>query len=155
MSKNLVTLNQALALRKLGYKENSTAYAFRFSDNDEYILQRNIFRVKNDEARSYVLAMPTVDEAIDWLRRKFCIIVYDAVEPYVNPTTHRTILYSYKVKYCSLNWGWNQRKILGRTKSSPNSYATKRQALWIALRYIKKRKDAEDRRKSKTRRERV
>mgnify|MGYP006916054875 CR=1 FL=1 len=120
MSK-VVTVKQALALKYLGFNEPCIGYH-----------------------------LPTVDEAIDWLRRKFHVIVYDATEPFVDPIK-KHILYAYRVKYCNVRWGWNQREQIGCSKRSKDSYAAKRTAIWIAIRYIiKTKKNAERRRNNKT-----
>lgn len=50
--------------------------------------------------------------------------------------------------------GWNAREYIGSTKWSKDSYAMKRQALTIAINYIKK-KNARRRRKNNSRRPRV
>lgn len=94
----------------------------------------------------------TVDEAIDWIRRKFNVMIFDATEPYVDPI-EKKIKYAYRVKFCNKTWGWNQRERIGQTKWSNDSYAAKRTAIWIAIRYInRKKKDAERRRQSANRR---
>lgn len=79
-----------------------------------------------------------VDRVIDWLRIKFNIIIFNAAAPFVDPVK-KTIMYSYTVKFCNTNWGWNCREIIGQTKWSKNIYAMKRQAIWIAIRYLKKK----------------
>jgi hypothetical protein len=83
---------------------------------------------------------PTVDQAIDWLRRKFNVIIYNAIEPFVDPTVKKPrILYRYSVKWCNLRDGWNGRKYIGESKLIENPYVAKRQAIMIAIRYIKKK----------------
>jgi len=153
---NLVTTKQALLLKDLGFNVPTAQYAFRFSDDGEYYIQNHpLFNNHNNRLIKNVISIPTVDEAIDWIRKKFHVIVYDSTEPYVCPTSMK-ILYAYRVKFCNVRHGWNSREYIGSTKWSADSYAMKRQALWIALRYIvKKKKDAENRRKAKPRRTRL
>lgn len=80
---------------------------------------------------------PSVDEAIDWLRRKYSIVIYEVAEPFVSPATNK-IEFSYGVKLCNTQWGWNARKILGQTKWGSNPYSLKRKAITIALDWLKK-----------------
>lgn len=80
-----------------------------------------------------------VDDAIDWLRRKYNIHVYTAMEPFIDPTTeNKPVLYRFAVKYCNQRDGWNGRIYIGETKLSPNVYTLKKQAITLALRWIKK-----------------
>ena len=87
--------------------------------------------------------VPTIDEAIDWLRRKYNIIIYNKVEPFVDPIddTHKTILFKYGVKLCDTHHlGWNGRTDLGTTRLAKNVYSLKREAIDIAIKYIKSQK---------------
>jgi hypothetical protein len=79
----------------------------------------------------------------DWLRRKHNIVIYNKVEPFVDPTddTHKKILFKYGVKRCDINHlGWNGRIDLGATRLSTNVYSLKREAINIAIKYIKSQK---------------
>lgn len=154
MNSNLVTIKQALLLKDLGFNEPTVRYAFRFSDYCEYRIQQHAFLYNYNSKYPRMLSIPTVDEAIDWLRRQFHVIIYDSTEPYVCPTSMK-ILYAYRVKFCNVHHGWNSREYLGCSKWSTNSYGMKRQALWIALRYIVKKKKDESRRKNTGRKRRV
>ena len=110
---SLITKTQALALKELGFNE-ITLYA-----------------------RGY-LSVPTVDEVIDWLRRKYNIVVYNKIEPFVDPIddTHKTILFKYGVKRCDINHlGWNGRIDLGTTRLAKNVYSLKRETIKIAMTY--------------------
>ena len=78
-----------------------------------------------------------VDDVIDWLRRVHKIVIYDKIEPFVDPKT-RTILYRMAVKKCNLRDGWNGRIYIGESKLTKNIYAAKREAIWLAIRWIKK-----------------
>lgn len=115
MTKNsLVTKKQAIALKELKFNE-LTLYL-----------------------RGDVL-VPTVDEAIDWLRRKHNIIIYNKIEPFVDPAdqTHKTILFRFGVKRCDINHlGWNGRLYIGETRFNKNIYSLKREAISIAIKYI-------------------
>ena len=82
------------------------------------------------------LAVPDVDQAIDWLRKKYHIIIYHSHAPFVNPQLNNAICYTFSIKQCDRQWGWNQRKSFGRTKMSKNIYSAKRMAITIALRGV-------------------
>jgi hypothetical protein len=145
---NLVTLNQAVALRDLGFKESTIRYAHRF--NDKYWLQGEGITIKSNSPNyPWTLAVPTVDQAIDWIRRKYHVVVYDRVEPFVDPVDGR-IKYVYAVKYCNVKRGWNFREYILDRVESANAHAAKRIAISAAIRHIKKKKDAKLRRRSKT-----
>lgn len=77
-----------------------------------------------------------VDDVIDWLRRKHKIVIYDKIEPFVDPKTH-VILYRMGVKKCNLRDGWNGRIYIGESRLTKNIYAAKREAIWLAIRWIK------------------
>lgn len=120
---NLVTKTQGKALKELGFEE-ITLYYYSAGLRHE-------------------VSVPTTDEAIDWLRRKYNIIVYNKVEPFVDPTddTHKTILFKYGIKLCDTHHlGWNGRTDLGTTRLAKNAYSLKREAIGIALKYIKSQK---------------
>jgi hypothetical protein len=108
----IITTTQAKQLFELGY--------------DGYLVM----------IKGYKLAM--IDDVIDWLRRKYNIHVYTAMEPFVDPTTeNKPVLYRFAVKYCNQRDGWNGRIYIGETKLSPNVYTLKKQAITLALRWIK------------------
>lgn len=87
-----------------------------------------------------------VDEVIDWLRRKHHIVIYDKIEPFVDPKTN-AILYRMAVKKCNLRDGWNGRIYIGESRLTKNIYAAKREAIWLAIRWIKKKKQNDGRNK--------
>jgi hypothetical protein len=135
---SLVTKTQALALRELGFKEPTPCYFWTDENSD-------IFSGTPENTNSIKcgVSVPTVDETIDWLRRKYNIIVYDKIEPFVDPTdqTHKTILFRFGVKRCDrTNLGWNGRMYIGETRLARNIYSLKRDAISIALKYIKNQK---------------
>lgn len=118
----LITITQALTLKELGFNECS-CHAFWYAGK---------------KIRRY-----SVDEVIDWLRRKYNIVIYNKIEPFVDPTddTHKNILFKYGVKRCDVNHlGWNGRMDLGTTRLNTNVYSLKREAINIALKYIKNQK---------------
>lgn len=94
-----------------------------------------------------VLLVPTVDDVVDWLRKKHHIIIYNCVEPFVDPVDGR-IKYGYKVKKCNKKWGWNYREYVGNRVISHDCYAAKRVCIWNAIRYIKKQKENAERRRN-------
>ena len=111
---SLISKTQTLALKELGFNE-LTLYL------------------------RYGVPVPTVDEAIDWLRRRHNIIIYNKIEPFVDPAdqTHKTILFRFGVKRCDINHlGWNGRLYIGETRFSKNIYSLKREAISIAIKYI-------------------
>ena len=113
---------QALALKKLGLSE----YSY------------HVFWYAGKKIRRY-----NVDEVIDWLRRKYNIVIYNKIEPFVDPTdeSHKKILFRFGVKRCDTNHlGWNGRLYIGETRMSTNVYSLKREAINIAIEYIKSQK---------------
>lgn len=112
MKQALVTIKQAVELRSLGF--------------DDWASHRDLY-----------LSVPTVDEAIDWIRRKFNVVIYNSTEPVVR---NKKIRYGYAVKYCNKHWGWNQRVYISRGEWSFDHYAAKRMAITKALKWIKKSK---------------
>lgn len=149
--KDIVTVKQALVLRELGYKEPTLRYAYGIGS---YRLQKQRTTTTINYCKA-ILSVPSVDQAIDWLRRKFNIIIFDFADPFVDPIKN-AIVYCYGVKLCNKKWGWNQRKYIGQSNWSRNPYAIKRQAIWIALHHIVKiKKDAANRRNSKNRRRKL
>ncbi len=123
--KALVSPAIIIALYKLGFDEESDdVYSFTKLGGEKELLWQ-----------------PNVDHVIDWLRRKYNIVIYNAIEPFVDPTAKKPrILYRYSVKKCNLRDGWNGRKYIGESKLVENIYSAKRQAIMIALRYIKSQK---------------
>ena len=81
-----------------------------------------------------------VDSVINWLREKHKVVIYNSMEPFVDPTSNK-ILYRYSVKYCNLRDGWNGRQYIGKSTLTANQYSAKRQAIWLAIRWIKKQQD--------------
>ncbi len=81
-----------------------------------------------------------VDSVISWLLKKYKVVIYNSMEPFVDPISKK-ILYRYSVKYCNLRDGWNGREYIGKSKLTSNIYAAKRQAIWLAIRWIKKQRD--------------
>lgn len=136
---SLITKTQAQALKELGFKELSMYYylpnTWKVRVNCDYP------RKNGKHLQGY--SLPTADEAIDWLRRKYNIIIYNKIEPFVDPTddTHKTILFKYGVKLCDTqHLGWNGRTDLGTTRLTSNVYSLKREAIDIAIKHIKSQK---------------
>lgn len=120
----LVSQTIAEAFKELGFREKCDSVCITV----EYGGERRL------------TLQPNVDQAIDWLRRKFNVIIYNAIEPFVDPTVKKPrILYRYSVKWCNFRDGWNGRKYIGESKLIENPYVAKRQAIMIAIRYIKER----------------
>jgi len=85
------------------------------------------------------LMVPNVDQAIDYLRKMYNIVIYNKMVPYVEPVSHR-IIYCFSVKWCNLRDGWNGRENIGTTDYTHDIYEAKRQAISIALNYLKNKK---------------
>jgi len=138
MIKNsVVTKTQALALKELGFDEPTCGYIWDDWNTMFFYAPSNSNHVVGSTS------IPTIDEAIDWLRRKYNIVIYNKIEPFVDPTdeTHKTVLFKYGIKRCDCNHlGWNGRIDLGVTRLSKNVYSLKREAITIALKYIKSQK---------------
>lgn len=136
MKANLVTVKQAQELKTLGFHDE-TSMAMSVKTGSIYpslLYDHNRFN-------SWV-SIPTVDEVIDWLRRKYDVCIYTSVPPFVDPTGDaHPILYRYTVKYCNRRDGWNGRVRIGETNLSKNVYSLKRQAIWLAIRWIKANKN--------------
>lgn len=125
MRNSQVTSLQALQLKRLGYKGKC----------EKYVLAKNI------RGKYVNVPVPSVDQAIDWIRIKYEIVIFNKFEPYVDPIKNgkkQQILYGLGVKFCDTKSGWNFRKTIGKTKCSPNLYAEKREAISIALKYIER-----------------
>ena len=135
---SLVTITQAQALKELGFKEPTSGYLWKQGSGRIFI-----DTVWNHNSDNACLSIPTADETIDWLRRKYNIIIYNKIEPFVDPIddTHKTILFKYGVKLCDTqHLGWNGRTDLGTTRLAPNVHSLKREAIGIAIKYIKSQK---------------
>ncbi|MER2007640.1 MAG: hypothetical protein ABS939_09325 [Psychrobacillus sp.] len=137
MKANLITLKQAQELKALGFHDEVSHYVIPTIPN---IPIRERVPYDHNSLRSW-LSIPTCDEVIDWLRRKYDVCIYTSIPPFVDPTddTH-PILYRYAVKFCNKRDGWNGRVRVGETNLSKNVYAIKRQAIWLAIRWIKANK---------------
>lgn len=154
MSSKYVTLKQALALKELGFNEWVTKCAYQRmiypSNKRQYYFSDGITPTKATKS-GLVIGIPTVDHAIDWIRRNHNIVIYNSTEPFVHPIT-KNIVYSYGVKFCNIRDGWNGREYIHRgTDWNKDPYVGKRHAINHALNYIKNKKNAENRRKSKNR----
>lgn len=79
---------------------------------------------------------PNIDDAIDFLRKKYSIMIYNSAAPYVDPcNTPTRVKYGFRFKFCNLNHGWNFREYIGEPQWSYNIYAAKRMCLTIAIKY--------------------
>ena len=134
---SLVTKTQAQALKELGFKEPTSCYYLDSVDG----LLAGFIKIRNNDKNH--ISVPTIDEAIDWLRRKYNIVIYNKIEPFVDPTddTHKKILFKYGVKRCDVNHlGWNGRMDLGSSRLNTNVYSLKREAINLAIKHIKSQK---------------
>lgn len=138
MKKNLVSKTIARSLKELGFRDEVASWAKENVIRTTYPENSN---VKWCAALGY-MSMPTVDEAIDWLRRKYNVVIYEAIEPFVEPreSEPNRILYRFDVKWCNIRDGWNGRIYIGESRLLPNIYTAKREAIMIAIKWIKKNK---------------
>lgn len=133
-----VTCVQAKKLKAIGFNE-PTGHYYRNGKIMKGMngMNWNLFLF------SLRVSAPTVDEAIDWLRRRFNVHIYAAVEPFVDPVDKKSpTLYRYAVKYCNRRDGWNGRSYIGQTRLAKNVYSLKRQAITLAINWLNKRNKA-------------
>lgn len=131
-----VTLRQALTLRALGFKEPCMQMAYKFGDKNWSLGNTGKCVITNNNNYPNCVAVPSVDQAIDWIRRKYSIHIVNRIIPFVDPTKQGKILHSYCVKKTNVKDGWNFREMLGN-ESSHDIYAAKRMCIDIALRYVR------------------
>ena len=89
-----------------------------------------------------------IDVAIDYIRRKYNVHIYNSAPPFVTPVTKK-VVYAFSVKVCNNRLGWNGRKSLGSTQWYNNIYQAKRAALKIALDWILSQKSQKSKRTKK------
>lgn len=132
MKANLVTVKQAQELKALGFREETSVCM-----NVRTSLTYPSMPHDHNRFKSWV-SIPTVDETIDWLRRKYNVHIYTLIAPFVDSTNEEhPVLYRYAIKFCNKRDGWNGRVLIGETNLSKNVYSLKRQAIWQAIRWIK------------------
>ena len=137
MKASLVTIKQAQELKALGFNDEVSHYVIPTIPN---IPIRERIPYDHNSLGSW-LSIPTCDEVIDWLRRKYNVHIYTLIAPFVDPTNdERPVLYRYAIKFCNKRDGWNGRVYIGETNLSKNVYSLKRQAIWLAIRWIKANK---------------
>lgn len=126
MVKDSITLNQCKSLFKLGYK-NGKGFGYF------HLIQDSKGRVTD------WISVPTCDQVIDWLRANHNVIIYNAVEPVVDPKNSGKILYRFAIKWCNKRDGWNGRIYIGTTRFAANIYSLKREAITKALQWLKRK----------------
>ena len=119
-----ITVHQAKQVLELGFGE--------FKGN-------GYFYVEGKYPNRQYFFVPTCDEVIDWLRIKYNIIIYNAVEPVVDPKDSHKILFRFAIKWCNKRDGWNGRVYIGTTRFASNIYSLKREAITKALCWLKKK----------------
>lgn len=129
---NLVTIRQAECLKALGFNEPCGVYAIFLEKPRPLIMYA--YPSKNEDWKDGI-SVPTVDEAIDWLRKKFNIVIHDKVDPFVDPTSMK-ITYIHQVKFCNTKHGWNFREFIYRGTPRTNVYVSKRICIQKALDYL-------------------
>ena len=132
-----VTAKQAEKLKLLGFDDCVIGHYYAAGNYVGPI--RTDGTSKNWNEFRIIVSTPTVDETIDWLRRKYNIHIYTCIEPFVDPNDPKgSVLYRYGAKWCDRRNGWNGRLVIGKTNLSKNPYSLKRQAITFALRWIVK-----------------
>lgn len=140
MKKDLCSITIAKALDELGFNRET-----------RYCYDPRVSRIKRDPNRQirdwnhylrpplFYVSVPTVDQAIDWIREKYNVVIYNHVPPFVDPKDKQNrIMYIYDVKFCNRRDGWNGRIMVSTASGSYNIYAAKRMAIMDAIRWIKK-----------------
>lgn len=132
MKKDLCSFTMAKALKALGFNRE-----IRYCYTPE---TGQLTRWNNYTLPFCYIPAPTVDQAIDWIRERYNVMVFNHVAPYVDPRDKKNrIAYIYNVKYCNRKNGWNGRVHISYGKcASYNIYAAKRMAIMEAIRWIKK-----------------
>ena len=135
-----VTAKQARSLKLLGFREFVIGHYVETTPNYKGAVFSTKMRMENWNKYTVFVSAPTVDEAIDWLRRKFNVHIYATIEPFVDPVDKKSpTLYRYAVKYCNRRDGWNGRSYIGQTRLAKNVYSLKRQAITLAINWLNKR----------------
>jgi len=140
MKKDLCSITIAKALDELGFNRET-----------RYCYDPRVSKIKRDPNKQirdwnhylrpplFHVSVPTVDQAIDWIREKYDVVIYNHVPPFVNPKDKQNrIIYIYGVKFCNRRDGWNGRVAISCGRMSHNIYAAKRMAIMDAIRWIKK-----------------
>lgn len=146
MKKDLCSITIAKALDELGFNRETRYYYHPRVSKAKHVFRDpyKIVRDWNHYLRPLLFygSVPTVDQAIDWIREKYNVVIYDHVPPFVDPQDNKhRIMYTYDVKYCNRRDGWNGRVIISHAECcSYNIYAAKRMAITKAIRWIKKNK---------------
>lgn len=84
----------------------------------------------------------STEEIANWLFDKHQIVIYDRIEPFVDPVeTPSKILFRLGVKKCSLRDGWNGRIYIGESNLTPHRDFAKLQCIEMALKFIAEQKD--------------
>jgi len=145
MTESLVSIEQALFFREIGFDKEVCHYTSVRSDgtfNNNLITRGhptdwNHFKTLTCVVvKPIFLSIPTLDEAIEWLRCKYDIIVFHKAEPFII-TQEKGIQYSFGVKKCSKPFGWNARRYLGFTEWTNDINKAKREAIQYAIEHLK------------------
>ena len=141
MKKEICSITISRNLKELGFKDLTHCY---YSNESKKLRHMRAIKNWNSHFHGQVLNLtsaPTVDEAIDWIRRKYNVVIYNHIPPFVDPKDkHNRIVYVYDVKFCNRRDGWNGRVTIATGWMSYNIYAAKRMAIMDAIRWIKKNK---------------
>lgn len=77
----------------------------------------------------------TTDEAIDIIRTKYNVVIYNKATPFVDSSGK--IIYNFAAKCCNPKFGWNGRTYIDTpSKWDSNIYEAKRRAIRAAARWI-------------------
>lgn len=132
MKKDLCSITIAKALKALGFNKE-VRYCY-------HPINKQLLRWNCITPPIYYIPVPTVDQAIDWIREKYDVVIYNHVAPFVDPRDKQNrIVYIYGAKFCNRRDGWNGRIVISRRGyTSHNIYTAKRMAIAEAIRWIKK-----------------
>lgn len=78
----------------------------------------------------------SIDEVIEHLRKQYNIVIYNDVEPFVDPLHEGHIVYQYSSKWCNLRDGWNGRIYIARKIFNHNPNLAKFQIVEETIKWM-------------------
>jgi len=78
----------------------------------------------------------SIDEVIEHLRKQYNIVIYNDVEPFVDPLHEGHIVYQYSSKWCNLRDGWNGRVYIARKIFNHNPNLAKFQIVEETIKWM-------------------
>lgn len=81
--------------------------------------------------------MNSLDDVCTWLRENYNIVIYDAIEPFLDPTTKTpVILFRKKVKWCNVHMGWNGRVLIACSKLTDDAEGAIYECIVKGIKYV-------------------